>query len=217
MGFVELVAFLAIDHGAQRAGDRRGPAGPAGAGRRARRRRRQPAAAGRSSCTWSGWARRSWSTARIADRIGRRPTLLIGLAIYGLAGLASAVAPSFERAASPRASCRAWAPARRGSSPCRSRAIATAAARWRSVMSLVTMVFMVVPVLAPSAGPGGAVGRELAVDLRRARGGRRGGRHLGRAAPRPSPWRRRTAGRCRRGPWRAGSARSSPPAPPRCR
>jgi DHA1 family bicyclomycin/chloramphenicol resistance-like MFS transporter len=87
----------------------------------------------------------------LADRIGRRPTLLIGLAIYGLAGLASAVAPSFGALLAARVV--------QGLGAGSPRVVAVSIARDRyrgsemaQVMSLVTMVFMVVPVLAPSLG-----------------------------------------------------------------
>lgn len=87
----------------------------------------------------------------LADRIGRRPTLLIGLAIYGLAGLASAVAPSFGALLIARVV--------QGLGAGSPRVVAVSIARDRyrgsemaQVMSLVTMVFMVVPVLAPSLG-----------------------------------------------------------------
>lgn len=87
----------------------------------------------------------------LADRIGRRPTLLIGLAIYGLAGLASAVAPSFGALLAARVA--------QGLGAGSPRVVAVSIARDRyrgsemaQVMSLVTMVFMVVPVLAPSLG-----------------------------------------------------------------
>jgi DHA1 family bicyclomycin/chloramphenicol resistance-like MFS transporter len=89
----------------------------------------------------------------IADRIGRRPTLLLGLAVYGLAGLASAVAPSFEALIAARVVQGLGA-----GSP-RVVAVSIARDRYRGsemarVMSLVMMVFMVVPVLAPSVGQG---------------------------------------------------------------
>ena len=89
----------------------------------------------------------------LADRIGRRPTLLLGLAIYGAAGLASAVAPSFGVLLAARVV--------QGLGAGSPRVVAVSIARDRyrgsemaQVMSLVTMVFMVVPVLAPSLGQG---------------------------------------------------------------
>ncbi|MBK7074208.1 MAG: multidrug effflux MFS transporter [Myxococcales bacterium] len=89
----------------------------------------------------------------LADRIGRRPTLLLGLGIYGVAGLASAVAPSFGALLIARVA--------QGLGAGSPRVVAVSIARDRyrgsemaQVMSLVTMVFMVVPVLAPSIGQG---------------------------------------------------------------
>ncbi|MCE9576053.1 MAG: multidrug effflux MFS transporter [Deltaproteobacteria bacterium] len=89
----------------------------------------------------------------LADRIGRRPTLLAGLAIYSVAGLASALAPSFGVLIAARVvqGLGAGAP--------RVVAISIARDRYRGpemarVMSLVMMVFMVVPILAPTVGQG---------------------------------------------------------------
>ncbi|MBL8626841.1 MAG: multidrug effflux MFS transporter [Myxococcales bacterium] len=89
----------------------------------------------------------------LADRIGRRPTLLFGLAVYGVAGLASAVAPNFGVLLAARVV--------QGLGAGSPRVIAVSIARDRyrgtemaQVMSLVAMVFMVVPVLAPSVGQG---------------------------------------------------------------
>ncbi len=86
-----------------------------------------------------------------ADRIGRRPTLLLGLAIYSAAGLASALAPSFGVLIAARVAQGLGAGAPRVV------AVSIARDRYRGpemarVMSLVMMVFMVVPILAPTVG-----------------------------------------------------------------
>lgn len=87
----------------------------------------------------------------LADRIGRRPTLLAGLAVYGAAGVASALAPSFAALLVARAVQGLGAGALRvvAVSIARDRYQGTEMAR---VMSLVTMVFMAVPLLAPALG-----------------------------------------------------------------
>lgn len=87
----------------------------------------------------------------LADRIGRKPTLLVGLTIYGVAALASAVAPSFGALVAARVvqGLGAGAPRVVAVSIARDRYRGSEMAR---VMSLVMMVFMVVPVLAPSVG-----------------------------------------------------------------
>ena len=87
----------------------------------------------------------------LADRIGRRPTLLLGLAIYSAAGLASALAPSFGVLIAARVAQGLGAGAPRVV------AVSIARDRYRGpemarVMSLVMMVFMVVPILAPTVG-----------------------------------------------------------------
>lgn len=87
----------------------------------------------------------------LADRYGRRPTLLAGLAIYAVAGLASALAPSFAVLIAARA-VQGF-----GAGAARVVAVSIARDRYRGaemarVMSLVTMTFLVVPILAPSIG-----------------------------------------------------------------
>jgi DHA1 family bicyclomycin/chloramphenicol resistance-like MFS transporter len=67
----------------------------------------------------------------LADRYGRRPTLLAGLAIYAVAGLASALAPSFAVLIAARAVQGFGAGAARVVAVSIARAIATAAPRWR--------------------------------------------------------------------------------------
>ncbi|MEZ4398619.1 MAG: multidrug effflux MFS transporter [Kofleriaceae bacterium] len=87
----------------------------------------------------------------LADRLGRRPVLLVGLAVYGVAGLASALAPSFPLLVMARVlqGLGAGAPRVVAVSIARDRYQGAEMAR---VMSLVMMVFMVVPVLAPGLG-----------------------------------------------------------------
>jgi DHA1 family bicyclomycin/chloramphenicol resistance-like MFS transporter len=89
----------------------------------------------------------------LADRIGRRATLLWGLAIYVAGGAACAIAPSFAALLTARAIQGLGAGALRivAMSIARDRYRGTEMAR---VMSLVTMVFMAVPLLAPSLGQG---------------------------------------------------------------
>lgn len=87
----------------------------------------------------------------LADRFGRRPLLVVGLFLYGLFALACAAAPSFPLLIAGRIAC--------GAAAASTRVLVTAIVRdlfegeaMARVMSLVFMVFMVVPVLAPSLG-----------------------------------------------------------------
>lgn len=87
----------------------------------------------------------------ISDRFGRRPVLMFGLAVYvGASALASYV-PNFESLLAIRFV--------QGLGTAATRVIATSVvrdtfggARMASVMSLVMMVFMVVPLIAPNVG-----------------------------------------------------------------
>lgn len=89
----------------------------------------------------------------LADRIGRRPTLLYGLAVYTVGGGLCALAPSFAMLLAARALQGLGAGALRvvAVSIARDRYHGTEMAR---VMSLVTMVFMAVPLIAPTLGQG---------------------------------------------------------------
>jgi MFS transporter, DHA1 family, multidrug resistance protein len=87
----------------------------------------------------------------IADRFGRRAPLLAGLMIYVAAAFASAVAPSFAALLGFRVL--------QGIGAAGTRVIAVSAIRdtfdgrqMAEVMSMVMMVFMIVPVVAPSLG-----------------------------------------------------------------
>ena len=87
----------------------------------------------------------------LSDRFGRRPVLLGGMALYLVASVLAIVAPSFETLLLARAL--------QGLSTSATRVIATsvvrdcyAGRRMASVMSLTMMVFISVPVLAPSLG-----------------------------------------------------------------
>lgn len=87
----------------------------------------------------------------LADRFGRRPLLVVGLSLYALLAVSCAVAPTFALLLAGRAAMGAAAAA--------TRVLVTAMVRdmfegeaMARVMSLVFMVFMVVPVLAPSIG-----------------------------------------------------------------
>jgi DHA1 family bicyclomycin/chloramphenicol resistance-like MFS transporter len=89
----------------------------------------------------------------VSDRLGRRPVLLFGLAVYALGCLGAAVATSFEMLLLMRAV--------QGIGAGATRVIAVAVVRdtyggrrMASVMSLAMMVFMVVPILAPTLGQG---------------------------------------------------------------
>ena len=89
----------------------------------------------------------------ISDRYGRRPVLMVGLAIYALGCVGGAMATSFPQLLAMRAvqGIRAGA----------TRVIAVAVVRdtfggrrMASIMSLAMMVFMVVPIFAPNIGQG---------------------------------------------------------------
>ncbi|RYH03053.1 Bcr/CflA family efflux MFS transporter [Salipiger sp. IMCC34102] len=87
----------------------------------------------------------------LSDRFGRRPVLFAGLGIYLAGALAAVVVPSFEALLVTRFV--------QGVGAASTRVIVTAAvrdrfsgARMASVMSLVMMVFMIMPVLAPNLG-----------------------------------------------------------------
>ncbi len=87
----------------------------------------------------------------LSDRFGRRPVLLGGMAVYGVASLLAIAAPSFETLLLARAL--------QGLGTSATRVIATsivrdcyAGRRMASVMSLAMMVFIAVPVVAPSFG-----------------------------------------------------------------
>ena len=87
----------------------------------------------------------------ISDRYGRRPPLLVGLAIYVGAALAAVFAPSFGMLLALRFT--------QGVGAAATRVIAVSfvrdvfgGRRMAEVMSLVFMVFMVIPVVAPAVG-----------------------------------------------------------------
>ncbi|MFN2474378.1 MAG: MFS transporter, partial [Sphingomicrobium sp.] len=87
----------------------------------------------------------------LADRFGRRPVLAAGLTLYAALALACAVASSFPLMIAGRVLM--------GAAAASTRVLVTAMVRdlfeqeqMARVMSLVFMVFMVVPVLAPSLG-----------------------------------------------------------------
>jgi DHA1 family bicyclomycin/chloramphenicol resistance-like MFS transporter len=87
----------------------------------------------------------------LADRFGRRPILLGGMAVYCVASLLAIAAPSFETLLLARAL--------QGLGTSATRVIATsivrdcyAGRRMASVVSLAMMVFIAVPVIAPSFG-----------------------------------------------------------------
>ena len=87
----------------------------------------------------------------LSDRFGRRPPLLVGLSIYVVAAFAAAFAPNFETLLALRVI--------QGIGAASTRVIAVSMVRDRfggrqmaEIMSLIFMVFMVIPVLAPSIG-----------------------------------------------------------------
>jgi DHA1 family bicyclomycin/chloramphenicol resistance-like MFS transporter len=87
----------------------------------------------------------------LSDRFGRRPVLLGGMTVYFVASLLAIAAPSFETLLLARAL--------QGLGTAATRVIATsivrdcyAGRRMASVMSLAMMVFIAVPVIAPSFG-----------------------------------------------------------------
>lgn len=87
----------------------------------------------------------------LADRFGRRPPLLFGLAVYVAAGFCASFAPSFEALLALRFI--------QGVGAAATRVVAVSFVRdvfggraMAEVMSLVFMVFMIVPVIAPGVG-----------------------------------------------------------------
>ncbi|MGE0699889.1 MAG: multidrug effflux MFS transporter [Hyphomicrobiaceae bacterium] len=89
----------------------------------------------------------------LSDRLGRRGPLLVGLGIYSLAALAALVAPSFTLLVAARMV--------QGFGGAAARTIGTAVVRdaftgrdMARTMSFVMMVFISVPVMAPSVGQG---------------------------------------------------------------
>jgi DHA1 family bicyclomycin/chloramphenicol resistance-like MFS transporter len=87
----------------------------------------------------------------LSDRYGRRPVLLSGMAVYAVASVLAIAAPSFETLLLARAL--------QGFGTAATRVIATSVVRdcyvgrrMASVMSLAMMVFIAVPVVAPSFG-----------------------------------------------------------------
>jgi DHA1 family bicyclomycin/chloramphenicol resistance-like MFS transporter len=87
----------------------------------------------------------------LSDRFGRRPVLLAGMAVYCVASVLATLAPTFETLLLARIM--------QGLGTAATRVIATsvvrdcyAGRRMASVMSLVMMVFIAVPVIAPSIG-----------------------------------------------------------------
>jgi len=87
----------------------------------------------------------------LSDRFGRRPVLIGGMVLYGVASLLAIAAPSFELLLLARAL--------QGFGTSATRVIATsivrdcyAGRRMAGVMSLAMMVFVAVPVVAPSFG-----------------------------------------------------------------
>ncbi|RZI58447.1 MAG: MFS transporter, partial [Zymomonas sp.] len=87
----------------------------------------------------------------LSDRFGRRPVLFFGLAVYILASFTAIFSPSFGALLALRAL--------QGVGAAATRVIAVSivrdcfgGARMASVMSLVMMVFMAVPVVAPNVG-----------------------------------------------------------------
>jgi MFS transporter, DHA1 family, multidrug resistance protein len=98
-----------------------------------------------------GFAAGQFVMGPLSDRFGRRPILLGGAAVYCVASLLAIVAPSFENLLLARAL--------QGLGTAATRVIATsivrdcyAGRRMASVMSLTMMVFIAVPVVAPSFG-----------------------------------------------------------------
>ncbi|KQZ13124.1 MULTISPECIES: multidrug effflux MFS transporter [unclassified Mesorhizobium] len=87
----------------------------------------------------------------LSDRFGRRGPLLIGLAIYILAAAAATVAPTFETLLICRVIQGVGAAGTRVISVSIVRDV-FAGRRMAEVMSLIFMVFMAVPVIAPSIG-----------------------------------------------------------------
>jgi DHA1 family bicyclomycin/chloramphenicol resistance-like MFS transporter len=93
----------------------------------------------------------------LSDRFGRRPVLLSGMVLYGLASLLALFTRSFDMLLVARAL--------QGLGTAATRVIATsivrdcyAGRRMASVMSLVMMIFVAVPIIAPSFGQAVMVG-----------------------------------------------------------
>jgi DHA1 family bicyclomycin/chloramphenicol resistance-like MFS transporter len=87
----------------------------------------------------------------LSDRFGRRPVLLTGMVLYGLASVLALLAPSFEVLLLARVL--------QGLGTSATRVIATSIVRdcysgrrMASVMSLVMMIFVAVPIVAPAFG-----------------------------------------------------------------
>jgi DHA1 family bicyclomycin/chloramphenicol resistance-like MFS transporter len=98
-----------------------------------------------------GFAAGQFVMGPVSDRFGRRPVLLGGMAVYCVASVLAIVAPSFENLLLARVL--------QGLGTSATRVIATsivrdcyAGRRMASVMSLAMMVFIAVPVVAPSFG-----------------------------------------------------------------
>jgi DHA1 family bicyclomycin/chloramphenicol resistance-like MFS transporter len=99
----------------------------------------------------TGFAAGQFVIGPLSDRFGRRPVLLGGMAVYCVASLLAVLASSFENLLLARAL--------QGLGTAATRVIATsivrdcyAGRRMASVMSLTMMVFIAVPVIAPSFG-----------------------------------------------------------------
>jgi DHA1 family bicyclomycin/chloramphenicol resistance-like MFS transporter len=99
----------------------------------------------------TGFAAGQFVIGPLSDRFGRRPVLLGGMAVYCVASLFAVLAPSFENLLLARAL--------QGLGTAATRVIAMSIVRdcysgrrMASVMSLAMMVFIAVPVLAPSFG-----------------------------------------------------------------
>ena len=113
-------------------------------------RRPQPAAA-RAVGLHDRIRRRPFVIGPLSDRYGRRPILLAGMVVYTVASVLAIVAPSFETLLIARVA--------QGLGTSATRVIAVsivrdcyAGRRMASVMSLVMMIFIAVPVIAPSFG-----------------------------------------------------------------
>ena len=150
MGFPEFVDRDRIHHGAQSARDGHDAAGAAEHRVRLPHRR-----ANRPQTVLSifliGFGVGQFVMGPLSDRFGRRPVLLGGMAVYCIASVLAIVAPSFETLLLARAL--------QGLGTSATRVIATsivrdcyAGRRMASVMSLAMMMFIAVPVLAPSFG-----------------------------------------------------------------
>jgi MFS transporter, DHA1 family, multidrug resistance protein len=87
----------------------------------------------------------------VSDRFGRKPTLLAGLALYVLAGVVAAMAPSLATLLIARFVWGVGAAAPRAVSLAMIRDVYSGEAMAR-VMSMMMAAFMIVPVLAPALG-----------------------------------------------------------------